>query len=79
MALKLGARYVCKMGSLFGGAPKPPAPTPPPTMPDPMSPEAMEARKKALAQTMAGGRSSTVLTSPLAAGSPGGGTKLGGA
>jgi hypothetical protein len=42
-----------------------PTPEPPPTMPDPNSPSALEARKRQMAQTNAGGRSSTILTTPM--------------
>lgn len=72
-------------GSLFGGgkAPPPaPTPLPPPTMPDPMSPDVLAARRKALSTAMQGGRQSTQLTTPLAAGMGGGAApaanKLGG-
>ena len=61
----------------------PPTPIPPPTMPDPFGPAAREAVRKAQAG-MAGGRSSTILTTAASraggtlAGSAFSGTKLGG-
>ena len=53
-----------------------PLPPPPQTMPDPMSPATMEARRKAIQDANAGGRSSTILTT---AASRAGGTIAGGA
>lgn len=58
------------MSGLF----KPPAPPPiqpPPPMPDTNSPQVMEAQRSAVAQQMAAGRASTILTKP-------GGTLAGG-
>lgn len=52
--------------------------TPPPAMPDPMSPANMEAKRQALLKTTQGGRTSTMLTQPLAAGGTYGGMKTGG-
>jgi hypothetical protein len=65
------------MGNLFGKAPTPPpapAVIPPPTMPDPNSPATLAARRKAIADASAGGRTSTILTTP---GSRGQGTLAG--
>jgi hypothetical protein len=60
------------MSSLFKqDVPKPP---PPQTMPDPMSPATLEARRKAIADTLRGGRQSTILTT---AASRAGGTLAG--
>lgn len=54
--------------SLFGGGAPTPVLTPPPTMPDANSPDVLAARKLAISTAMNGGRASTQLTTPLAAG-----------
>lgn len=78
------AQVLWDPSSLFGSKQQPVTPTviPPPTMPDPMSPDVLAARRKALSTAMQGGRQSTQLTTPLAAGMGGGAApaanKLGG-
>lgn len=64
------------MKGLFG-APPAPTPTPPPVMPDPNSPAVLAARRDAMGQAQRGGRASTTLTTPLAAGGTYSATKLG--
>lgn len=67
------------MSQIFSKA----APTPPPpqTMPDPMSPATLEARRKAMQDANASGRSSTILTTAASRANNtlagGGTTKLG--
>lgn len=68
------------MTGMFKGPAMPatPAVTPPPVMPDPVSPAALAAKRDAMQKANQGGRTSTMLTTPLAAGGGYSGTKTGG-